>query len=105
MVWRPSPRLPPTSPIERAVRYVIATEGATYREVAERFGVSRNSIRSRVEYRYGSLEIARTTWEEIEETRTTRRCIICRGTFEMEPRQHVCNSCRKDVEQAEKGLI
>lgn len=55
----PKARLPETSMEERAVRWIMQNHDMSYPQVAALFGVSANSIRSRIEYRYGSLATAR----------------------------------------------
>lgn len=106
MVWRPVPRLPPSSSVERAVRWLISTRDATYTSTARRFSVSVNSLRARIEYRFGSLEMARETGgDEIENRIVWRRCIMCRKPGEMDLSQHICGGCSGRVERADRGMI
>lgn len=106
MSWRPVPRLPPSAPVERAVRWIIAEETASYTEASKRFHVSVNSIRSRIEYRYGSLVMAReTACTDEDPQKVTRRCIICRTEQRMDTRQYICGQCAGQVEQADGEMI
>lgn len=98
-VRRPlGPRLGPDAPVERAVRWIIEEGGATYAEAAAKFDVKANSIRSRVEHRYGSLAQARLDGGggAVPET-YTRQCIVCRRVFEMERYQHICDGCKANM--------
>jgi len=102
----PVARLPDNAPEERAVRWLIATKGATYAEAARRYGVSFNSVRSRVEYRYGSIMLAREMAEvDPEITKEHRRCIICRDPQDMERFQYICPSCRRTVDRKHGGHV
>lgn len=106
MSWRPVPRLPPSSPVERAVRWLILTRDASYPTAAARFDVSVNSIRARIEYRFGSLELARDTCGAEAESRIVwRRCIMCRQPGEMDLAQHICRGCSSRVERADREMI
>jgi hypothetical protein len=102
----PIPRLAPHAPEERAVRWLIATPGATYAEAARKFQVTFNSVRARVEYRYGSLMIARETAEiDPDITREHRRCIVCREPQNMDRYQYICPSCRRGVDGKHGGHV
>ena len=92
-----NPRLPPDSREEKAVRFLIADHTATYRQAAERFSVSINSVRSRVEYRFGSLEMARTfAAEEFQHLKDQKRCAVCRTPQPLDRQSYVCRACRGD---------
>ena len=98
----PIPRLSDSAPEERAVRWLIANEQATYAQAARRYNVSYNAIRSRIEYRYGSIWMARECADEdptiVEEQ---RRCIVCRQTQLMTQSQYICRRCRRSFSQME----
>jgi hypothetical protein len=88
------------------VRWIIAHEAASYPEASRKFCVSVNSIRSRIEYRYGSLIMAReTAGTDKDPQRVTRRCIICRTEQPMDTRQYICTKCAGQVEQADGEMI
>jgi len=63
----PRPRLGPDAMEERAVNWIIQNADMSYPKTAALFGVSANAIRSRIEYRYGSLEMARHYWRSERE--------------------------------------
>lgn len=88
------------------MRWIIATPGATYAEAARKFRVSFNSVRARIEYRYGSLMLARETAEiDPDITREFRRCICCRKEVNMDRYQYICPSCRKAVDHTHGGHV
>lgn len=102
----PSPRLPWSSTVEQAVRWLIQTPGVTYSQAARRYQVTVNNLRARVEYRYGSLALAREVGADEEDTPLVlRRCIVCRRHEEMEEFQRICNACGRLARIKDGGLI
>lgn len=101
----PSPRLPWNAPVEQAVRWLISTPGVSYDEAARRYQVTINNLRSRVEYRYGSLKVARQIGvEEDRKALTLRRCIVCKRQEEMTEFQRICKSCSRSVDKKNGGM-
>ena len=99
-MWLPRPKYP-SSTEERAVSWIVSNHDMSYAQVAALFGVSVNSIRSRIEYRYGSLTEARQATQHPPETKTTRRCIICKKEHDMDRNQYVCQPCRRNIAEIE----
>ena len=91
------PRKPRGSPEERAVRWIIQHQDMTYEQVAALFDVTVNNIRSRIEYRYGSLSAARHYGLADEGGRLVdRTCLSCRSTQNMDRNQYICDKCKKE---------
>jgi hypothetical protein len=96
-VFHPRPRKPQASLEERAVRWIIHHQDMTYEKTAALFGVTVNNIRSRIEYRYGSLSAARYYGLADEGGQITdRTCLVCRTTKDMSKSQYICDTCKKE---------
>jgi hypothetical protein len=90
--------------IERAVAYIIANPRATYSAVSIQFGVSVNSLRARINYRFGSLDEARS-FGDARTRLWDRPCICCGDT---DPRPHGlyrCQSCRAKAAAIHEGVV
>ena len=84
---------------EEAVEFIIKDATVTYPAAAERYGVTVNEIRARINYRWGSLRDARDlegaypAGQPAFMARWCRPCICC-GSTELRPRgRYLCNSC------------
>lgn len=89
-----------TGPINDAEAWIIATADATYAMAAQRFGVTTNSLRARIESRYGSLSAARLMRDAgvIRPDRgrilaPVRRCMCCGKSSAMDRNQRICDAC------------
>lgn len=104
MTHTPAIRERADSAVEKAVRYIINDTTATYAQSAQKFGCSVNGIRSRIEYRYGSLEMARdAAQEERDFLNSNHRCNVCMTPQHIDPGHHACRACRGVFDQ--KGDI
>ena len=98
---------PKTGPIDEAERWIIQTKNATYRQAAKLFGLSHNSIRARIEHKYGSLASARR-WPMVDAGRVlkpVRRCICCGVSSAMDQNQRICNNCKSKNERIHDGWV
>lgn len=78
--------------------WIIENRQASYAQAAQKFGVKANSIRSRVEHRYGTLAEARGGEVVVEPKATiTRPCLVCREECEFERFQHICPDCKSNM--------
>jgi hypothetical protein len=90
--------------IERAVAYIIAHPNATYASVSAQFHVSINQLRARINYRFGSLNNART-FGDARIRLWDRPCIACGNT---DPRPHGlyrCETCRIEASKLHDGVV
>lgn len=98
---------PKTGPIDEAELWIIQTKDATYRQAAKLFGLSHNSIRARIEHKYGSLASARR-WPMVDTGRVlkpVRRCICCGVSSAMDQNQRICNNCKSKNERIHDGWV
>lgn len=87
-----------------AVEYIVDNPSLTYAQVATMFGVSRNAIRRRIEYRYGSLTNARLHSDKILRT-WERPCMAC-GCKQRRPYgQFRCDKCLDDANKLHDGIV
>ena len=85
-------RPPNTGAIDQAEAYLIANPGVTIPLAAQVFGLTVNSIRSRIEHKYGSLAEARLSGPAPQRVRKpVRRCMCCRRSTKT-PAIH-CRCC------------
>ena len=108
MRWeRPMAPKPKTGPIDEAERWIIQTKDATYRQAAKLFGLSHNSIRARIEHKYGSLTYARRgmMFEKVRVLKPVRRCICCGISSAMVQYQRICNNCKSKNERIHDGWV
>lgn len=92
----PIPNHPADIPEERAVRWLITNTQATYPAAAAMHGVSIESIRSRIEYRYGSIGYARELFRtEADILAELHRCVVCREPHKLDHTLR-CKNCRGD---------
>lgn len=94
-----------TPPVEQAIEWLVKNQMATYGQAARRFNVTHNNIRSRVEYRHGSLTQARMDKLTPPCTTRTRRCIICKEEHKMEKHQYICKACAKRACDIHEGHV
>lgn len=96
-----------TGAIDQAEAFIIQTPDATYRTAAQGFGLSVNTLRARIENKYGSLSMARSAGYD-QPGRilgAVRRCIRCRVSSAMDRGQHICNHCRKEIASIHDGAV
>ena len=98
---------PKTGPIDEAERWIIQTKDATYRQAAKLFGLSHNSIRARIEHKYGSLTYARRgmMFKKVRVLKPVRRCICCGVSSAMDRNQRICNNCKSKNEGIHDGWV
>ena len=104
MTMAPKPK---TGPIDAAESWIIQTKDATYRQAAQLFGLSRNSIRARIEHKYGSLAAARLgpMFDAGSVLKPVRRCICCGISSAMDQNQRICNNCKLKNERIHDGWV
>ena len=104
MTMAPKPK---TGPIDEAERWIIRTKNATYRQAAQMFGLSHNSIRARIEHKYGSLTYARRgpSLDTGRVLKPVRRCICCGISSAMDRNQYICNNCKSKNERLHDGWV
>jgi hypothetical protein len=96
-MFLPRPRKPEGALEERAVRWAIRNPDMTYVQVAALFGVTANNIRARIEYRYGSRELATHYAFEDEPPNTAdKRCLVCWKPDTVEQGTYICQTCKED---------
>lgn len=99
-------RPPNTGAIDQAEAYLIANPAATIPLTAQVFGLTVNSIRSRIEHKYGSLALARGMSPEPKRVRKpVRRCMCCRISSAMEPQQRKCDKCKRRDAEIHEGRV
>ena len=98
---------PKTGPIDAAESWIIQTKDATYRQAAQMFGLSHNSIRARIEHKYGSLTYARRgpSLDTGRVLKPVRRCICCGISSAMDQNQRICNNCKSKNERIHDGSV
>lgn len=89
--------------VDRAVNYIIANPGRTYRQVGKMFGVRPGTIQRRIDYHYGNLEAARFTHREVK--KWTRPCISCGCTKPRDYGLYRCEVCRKKASDFHDGSV
>lgn len=96
-----------TGAIDQAEAFIIRTPDATYRTTAEAFGLSSNTLRARIDNKYGCLRMARQAGyaEPGRVLRAVRHCIRCRKSANMDRWQHICNHCRKEIASIHDGAV
>lgn len=96
-----------TGAIDEAEAFVIRMRDASVREAAEKFGLSKNTLRARIDNKYGGLQLARAAgYIEPKRIRApVRRCIRCRVSSAMDRGQHICNHCRKEIASIHDGAV
>lgn len=92
----PTPRKPPDSLEERAVRWIIRNPDFSYSQTAALFGVTVNNIRSRIEHRYGTLAEARHYAFQEDPPRVTERlCLTCQKPMTADKTTYICQKCKE----------
>lgn len=100
-----------TGAIDDAEAFIIGTADATYRKVAEAFGLSANTLRARIDNKYGCLRMARQAgYAEPERVRAPvfRQCIRCKGRSvpsSIHHGQRMCDKCRKEIASIHDGAV
>ena len=95
---------------ERAVAWIIANHGKTYRQASALFDVPVHAIRARVNHRHGSLDAARRGVryagnDALDHKLWARPCLSC-GSTEPRPRgQYRCARCREQAERVHDGGV
>lgn len=91
------------SRINAAEAHLIQNSVAMH-EAARQFGVSLNSLRSRIESRYGSLREARDQGYRPPAAPATRPCLRCRSKAVELPRR-MCDPCNRAVAALHDGHV
>ena len=89
---------------QAATEYIIQTPSATYRSAAKKFCVSVNSIRARINYRYGSLMEARLHADTMVKT-WSRPCMSCGTTERRFYGQFRCDDCLAAAQKLHDGIV
>ena len=99
-------RPPNTGAIDQAEAYLIANPGVTIPLAAQVFGLTVNSIRSRIAHKYGSLAEARQSGPVPQRVRKpVRRCMCCRHSAAMQPQQRICDKCKRRNAEIHEGRV
>lgn len=92
--------------VDLAVDWLVHRIEGSYVEAAAQFGVTANSVRSRVEYVHGSLAQARSSIGIGRvSTSRKRKCLVCRKEVELEKNLYICKPCRDEVSNAHDGAV
>ena len=96
-----------TGAIDQAEAHIIRTPDATYRTTAEAFGLSTNTLRARIDNKYGCLRMARQAGyaEPGRILRAVRRCITCKKSANIDRGLYRCKSCIKKAEDIHDGPV
>lgn len=95
-----------TGAIDEAEAFIIGNPQATIPIAAMTYGLSVNSLRARIEHKYGSLAEARQAGHHPARVRKpVRRCITCRESKAMQPQNHVCDKCKRRNADIHEGGV
>lgn len=94
-------------PAELALQWLIHTPDATYRSAAQRFGVKANTIRGRIQHRFGTLAEARELngVPDAAAPKVKRNCMICKTPTFLDPAHRLCETCRRRVNSLHEGSV
>jgi|GEM_PF-2866462 len=102
---------PKTGPIDDAEAWLISTPDGTYPEASRRFGVTRNSLKARIENKYGSVAAARLMRDagilKPDAGRIlgpVRRCSRCGVSVRMDRNQRMCRECNDEIRYIEEHI-
>ena len=82
-----------TGAIDEAERWVIESPDASLQDAADRFGISRQSLRARILNAYGSLAEARLTGYQPPQDGKRCYCPSCGSVFIVRGKRRMCDSC------------
>jgi hypothetical protein len=90
---------------ENAAAWLMKNRNATYRQASERFAIPVNTIRSWVEYRYGSLQEARLWQAPDKSVKRVKKCITCKTPSMMDRNNHICDRCKESMGKLHDGSV
>lgn len=87
---------------EQAVNYIIHNPKESYSMVARKFGVKPGAIRSRIEYRFGTLMEARSINRVVVDDKPRRaikrrKCMVCKKPADLEENKFICDPCKDKI--------
>lgn len=92
--------------VEMAIDWLVEHPHGTYAKASSLFDIPVNSIRSRVQYKFGTLAECRSERGvgKVSPQRK-RRCLCCRVEKEMEKNIYLCDPCREKVNNTHDGAV